>query len=513
MKPLLSFQEAKALDNYVINTYALSSLELVESAGLSLYISMRSTLKELNDKASKILVIAGSGNNGADALTVAKYLLFNGYKNTHIFLHESKNTNIILKTNQIKAICNNIYTYNKPFVADTCWDLIIDGFLGVGATRPLHAMPEPLTQFFYNSSATIAAIDLPSGIFELQTDTPSELEKIATVLAQYTFMVIPLKYTPYTPGFRKSCGTIVEIGNVFPETIPPALPFASKPINKIDYSDISFFVSSISLYTHKYERGSVAIYGGSLSYTGAPMLAARAAEATGAGLVTLRVSKTIFACYAGYPSGIIVEDDAVSLNREIHAVLCGPGWENNEKNRNIFITLYKKKIPLVVDATCLAFLDTQFIQQIEIDNILICTPHVAEMARLAVALTLYDSNEIALREVLYNTKHVILKAASILNAVIVLKAATTWIASPHGSIFIYDGVNPSLAVGGSGDVLSGCIAAFLSRNPYNPIHAACSAVLLHGKSGELLAAKQGFFDASSLIDMIAQLAYKEIAHG
>ncbi len=513
MKPLLSFSESKALDDYVINTYAMSSLELVEAAGLSLYLSMRSTLKELNDKSLHILVVAGTGNNGADALTVAKYLLFSGYKNTHIFLHESKNANIIQKIKQIKTICNNLYTYNNFFSTEIRWELIIDGYLGVGATRPLRDIPEPLASIFYHSKAPIASIDVPSGIFELPADTPSELEKFSTVLAQYTFMIAPSKYAAYTPGFRKACGTIVEIANVFPDTIPPTLPFASTHINKIDYSDISLFTAPISLFVHKYERGSVAIYGGSMSYTGAPMLAARAAEAAGAGLVTLRVPETLFSYYTGHTSGIIIEEDTISANRQIHAVLCGPGWENNEKNRNIFIALYKKGIPLVLDATCLAFLDAQFIQQIEKDNIIICTPHVAEMARLAVTITLYDSYEIALRDILYNTKQVILKAATMLNAVIVLKAATTWIASPDGSIFIYDGVNPSLAVGGSGDVLSGCIAAFLSRNPHNPILAACSAVLLHGKSGELLAAKQGFFDASSLIDIIAQLAYKEIAHG
>lgn len=513
MKPLLSFQESKSLDEYVMNAYAISSLELIESAGLSLFLSMRKDLQELHAASARILVIAGTGNNGADALTVAKYLLFNGYNNTSIFLHESKNTNVILKTNQIKSICNNIYTYNNPPPYGNQWDLIIDGFLGVGATRPLLDMPELLSTIYCHSNAPIAAIDIPSGTFELPPDTFSLQEQFSIISAHYTFMVSPQKYAAYTPGFRKACGTIFEISNVFPHTIPPALPFASSPINTIDYSDIAHFASQISLFVHKYERGSVAIYGGSMSYTGAPMLAARAAEAAGAGLVTLRVPETLFSVYAGYASGIIIEAEHATQNRQIHAVLCGPGWENSEKNRNTFIALYKKQIPLVSDATCLAFIDTQFLQLINTENILICTPHVAEMARLVVALSILGSYETALQAVLYNTKHVLRKVSSMLNAVIVLKAATTWIASPDGTIFIYDGANPSLAVGGSGDVLSGCIASFLSRNPRNPIHAACSAVLLHGRSGEILASERGFFDASSLIDTIAQLSYKEITHG
>lgn len=513
MKPLLSFKESKALDEYVITTYGISSLELVESAGLSIFLAMRSALKELNDLSARILVIAGSGNNGADALTVAKYLLFYGYTNTSILLHESKNANIALKTNQLKAICNNLYTYNNPPPFDSSWDVIIDGFLGVGTTRPLLELPEHLASVLCNSKAPVVAIDVPSGIFELQTDTSSLPAQFTVISAQYTFMISPLKYTAFTPGFRKACGTIFEIGNVFPHTIPPALPFSSTQINKIDYSDIALFTSQISLFSHKYERGSILVYGGSTSYTGAPLLAAHAAEAAGAGLVTLRVPETIFELFAGQTSGIIIETDSSTQSRQIHACLCGPGWENNEKNRNTFITLYKQKVPLVIDATCLAFLDTQFLQYRNTENILICTPHVAEMARLVVALSMYDTYETALKEVLYNTKHVLCTASSLLHAVIVLKAATTWIASPDGTIFIYDGVNPSLAVGGSGDVLSGCIAAFLSRNPQNPIHAACSSVLLHGKSGELLAAQHGFFDAANLIDTIAQLSYKEIFHG
>lgn len=510
MKPLLSFQESQALDAYFVNTCFMSFIELIESTASHIFRSMLFTIPELTRKDANILVIAGSGNNGADAVTVAKYLLFSGFINTTILLHEYKNTNIATKVKQLQAICNNIYTY-KNFPARSSWDLIIDGYLGTGTNRPLQDLDTILKETLFTTQIPIAAIDLPSGVYEAENNCC--VTSPLLVPARYTFTVAPEKAAAYFPGFRKACGNIFPVTHIFPEVLPSALPFSHSAIQKIDFEDFPFFKTTIAPYNHKYERGSVAVYGGCKNYSGAVLLASKAAESAGAGLVSLRVSDDLYSSLCGTVTGIIIEPEKSEKPRKVHAIVCGPGWEYNDDNRRKFYTLYNNDLPLVADATSLQFLDAQFLTQVSSKKTLVCTPHMAEMAQLLVSLSLCNSIDESMHAVLYNTKNILLQAAKFLHAIIVCKSATTWIASPSGTFYVYDGCTAALAVGGSGDILAGCIASFLSRNSDEPMTAVASAVLLHGQAGKNLAASSGFFDSSKLIDEIARITYKELVYG
>ena len=510
MKQLVSFEDSKNLDKaMLVEPYNMSGSELMESASRGIVSAMLEVLRELQNKDIHILILAGNGNNGMDALTIARYFLFAGYTNLSVLVHNKIFMQAESKISQVRGICKAIFTFENTSPADLKgFSLIVDGLLGTGADRPIENFNFIDMLLKYNPEAQVVSIDIPSGIFEAAVSPIAGNSFGNIVPADHTFSILPLKYQCFLPGFRKYCGIIHEIPLVFPLEEVASVTAEKNRVQLLEHDDLIKFVPALRPTVHKYERGSVLIYSGSIGSTGAPLLAAKSSISSGAGLVTLRVPEQVYTLIAGALTGIIIEPDTVSNKRNFNAALCGPGWEVHDSNKNILQELWAGGLPLVVDASALHLITSDFLEDTPTssEKKIVCTPHIGEMSKMLVTLDMAQTYEDALRMVSYETGRIAGKLAKRLGAVVLVKAACTWIASPSGNMYVYDGCEPGLAVGGSGDVLAGIVVSLLSRGA-SAEQAACAAVLAHGMAGKKLASDSGFFDASELIDKLSLLMY------
>lgn len=247
----------------------------------------------------------------------------------------------------------------------------------------------------------------------------------------------------------------------------------------------------------KEQRGRVLVVGGSLRYPGAIVLAARAAARSGAGVVTVACARSVAEAVAGsdpnltfFPlaeaqPGVVATAAAAQLTtvfgEKIKAMLIGPGLSHGTGTDEFVAAVLRnaRSVATVVDADGLNALARTEDWTKLIPPKCVLTPHDGEAARLAGRVVPAGSGRIAFAE----------RHAREWGAVVVLKGPVT-VVTDGKRTFVHDQPNPTLGVGGSGDVLAGSIAAFLARG-LAPLAAACAGVWVHGRAGALLASEIG----------------------
>ena len=257
--------------------------------------------------------------------------------------------------------------------------------------------------------------------------------------------------------------------------------------------------------THKGDYGKLLIAGGAVGYTGAPTLCARAAVRAGAGLVYLGVPAPIyeitavkndeampFPLSADAKGGVSPTAAEEVLTRLSGCDVCalGPGMGKGEGTAAVVrAVLERASVPLVLDADALNVLRPLLPLLRSYPAPAVLTPHAGEFARLGGELT-GDPAADALR------------FSQEWNCTVVLKGHRSVIAFPDGQVFVTTHGNPGMAKGGSGDVLTGVIAALLGQMP--PKRAVNTGVYLHALAGDLCAARQGEY-AMTATDLIETL--------
>lgn len=236
---------------------------------------------------------------------------------------------------------------------------------------------------------------------------------------------------------------------------------------------------------HKGNFGKVLVIGGSVGYTGAPVLAARGAERTGAGLVTVMVPGEVYPivaarCESVMARPILSVENALSFARGCDAVLIGPGLGREPGAEELALTLIRAlDCPVVIDADGINALSGHMnVLDARWGRTTILTPHEGEFARLRGALSGEDRLQAA-RD--FAQAH---------GCILVLKGHNTVTASPDGRCWVNANGNSGMAKGGSGDVLGGMILALLGQGAAAE-SAAALAVYLHGRAGDLAAADKG----------------------
>ena len=260
----------------------------------------------------------------------------------------------------------------------------------------------------------------------------------------------------------------------------------------------------------KEQRGRVLVVGGSLRYPGAVVLASRAAARSGAGVVTVATARSVAEVIASgdpnltfYPlaeaqPGVVATAAAAQLTtvfgEKIRAMLIGPGLSHGTGTDEFVAAVLRnaKGVPTVVDADGLNALARTEDWTTLLPPRCVLTPHDGEAARLAGRVVPAGGGRTAFAE----------RHARQWGAVVVLKGAIT-IVTDGKRTFVHDQPNPTLGVGGSGDVLGGAIAAFLARG-LAPLGAACAGVWVHGRAGALLASEIGESGAlaSDIVDAL-----------
>jgi hydroxyethylthiazole kinase-like uncharacterized protein yjeF len=226
--------------------------------------------------------------------------------------------------------------------------------------------------------------------------------------------------------------------------------------------------------THKYLRGAALVFSGPALRTGASRLAAQAALAAGAGLVTIIGEIEALKEHAAHVTAIMLREidaDLSAIDDRAHAAAIGPGAGVSDGTRDTVLALLERRIPLVLDADALtSFSDNPDELFAALHDQAVLTPHEGEFARLFPDLDRRHRH------------HAAGKAATRCGAVMLLKGSETVIAAPDGRLGLNDHASPWLATAGSGDVLTGLITGVMAQGA-KAYEAACIAAWLHGDIG------------------------------
>ncbi|RPJ04144.1 MAG: NAD(P)H-hydrate dehydratase [Spirochaetaceae bacterium] len=486
------------IDQKSQENFGIPSILLMESAGTS---ALRILLKEAWNNVlphGRFVFLCGKGNNGGDAMVMAREILSMGKMDLAIILVAGapKNDSPAMTNLEIckKLGIQTIDMSNDQVKTEAGLEsasVIFDGIFGTGFSGEMQKPIASIIEKTNRISCIKIAIDNPSGLGESYRSGDIIFQ------AEYTLAMGLPKDCMYFPSARPMCGKIMIIPVCFPKTL---LENPAQAGILITHEDIQNYLKPVALHSYKKNRGHISIFAGTAGLAGAAILASRAASRSRTGLVTVYTDSSAYASIASQSSSVMVRDYTTAMPADADiksthtAILVGPGFGLLSQQEAIFYRLVKSGLPIVIDADAITLLTRLLTKEkLRFSSNAIITPHPGELSRL----TGLDTSKI-----LENPMPVLKKTAADLEAFIVLKTHVTFIVSPDGSYYVYDGMNPAMGTGGSGDVLAGLIAGLLASG-LSPLDAACCGVLVHGKAGLQAFKSAGWFVAEDLIPFIS----------
>jgi len=480
------------IDRRAQEEYSIPGQLLMENAGLKTYLRLRERLWGGGLPGGPVVFVAGKGNNGGDALVIARQCYVDGMRGGTIV---SVGATESLQTEICRKLGIPVYEWPDAAAREAIAraEVLVDGLTGTGLRGSLRAPLDEAAAAMNASAAYTIAIDVPSGVGD------SFRPSFPAVQAELTVTMGLPKLCLYLPHARPLCGEIV----IVPIGFPPALVDAEDiPGELMTLSTVRSMVPAVAATAYKNKRGTVGVFAGAIGTTGAAVLASQAAARSRAGLVTLFITPEAYPLTAPRLGGVMVrpcdfdscepsEADVVRFDVR----LVGPGWGISASRRRWLRALFAAGAG-VLDADGLNLLAEEEFDGLDLRGRWILTPHPLEFARLA---------KLSRDEVLDDPLPPLLYLSKTLQAVIVLKSHVTYVASPNGRYWVLDGMTPALGTGGSGDLLAGVIAGFLAGG-LAPEAAACAGVLVHNRAGRRGFAELGWFAAEDLLPYISREA-------
>ncbi len=479
--------EMKDLDRRATEEFGLSQDLLMENAGQAVHFVIS---QELGIKNNKFVVFCGGGNNGGDGLVVARKIHSDGGE-VKIFLldDEAKFKGAAIKNFEIVSRMpieiSRINSIESVIAELFDCDAVVDCVFGTGLVRNVNGLYKDVIQLINESQCTVFSVDIPSGI---NGDT-GEVMGVA-VEADYTVAFgLPKVGNMIYPGYEH-CGKLY-LSHI---SFPPAL-YNTNSIKVAINNPVE--LPQRATDTHKGSYGKALFVAGSSSYLGAPYFSALSFLKAGGGLSYLAAPKTIWPFLASKgseivfvpqketPSGSIAlenKEELLKFSQTVDLVVLGPGLslvkETQELAQNLAPEIDK---PLIIDGDGITAIaeDMEKIKRRKAPTIL--TPHLGEMSRIA---------KMEIGEINKNKIDVLQRTAKELNAVIILKGAHSLIGYPDGTVFINVSGNSGMATAGSGDVLTGTIAAMHGLGLVLE-DAVRMGVFIHGFAGDIAAVDKG----------------------
>jgi len=475
---LLTVEEMYRADAATIDS-GTPGIELMENAGAAIAEQIRNRWARRS-----IIVLCGPGNNGGDGFVVARLLAEDGWPVTLALLGERDG----LKGDAATAAARwagSVLRLNVHVLDDA--ELVVDALFGAGLSRPLDGVARSVVEAINDRKLACVAVDVPSGV-------SGDTGEVVSVASQCRLTVT---------FFRRKPGHLLMPGRAFAgETVVSQIGIEPDVLNSFN---VRAFANGPALWLsrypwptardHKYGRGHVLIAGGA-AMTGAARLSARGAYRAGAGLVTIASPPSAVPIYAGDLAGLLVsavandeEFTSLLVDPRKNAVLVGPGCGVNRTTRHMALAALRADKAVVLDADALTVFEDKPSELFEAlaGRKTVLTPHDGEFARL------FESVGDKLSRVR--------AAAAACGAVVILKGTDTVIAAPNGRAAVNDNGPPTLATGGTGDVLAGFIVG-LQGQGMEPFDAACCGVWLHGEAARLFG--PGLI-ASDLPEMLPQV--------
>ncbi len=422
---------------------------------------------------TKIVVVAGPGNNGGDGFVAARLLAERGYP-VRILLVGDR-ARLSGDAGQAAAAWDGAIEGAAP-AALAGAGLVIDALFGAGLDRKVTGLGAAMIEAINACGAPVIAVDLPSGI-------NGENGAVMGVAVKAAESVTFFRRKPghlLLPG-RWHAGrvSVIDIGipaSVLAEVRPQA--FANGP----GLWGRPF--PRPRIYAHKYARGHAVVVSGGIATTGAARLAARAALRAGAGLVTIASPREALAVNAAASLAVMVRpvDGAEELagllgDRRLNAVVIGPGGGVGSDMRTQVLAALGGERAVVLDADALTSFadDPAALAAASRDRArsVVLTPHRGEFDRLFKNVIQSVDNNYKI--------HLTREAARYTGAVVLLKGPDTVVAAPDGRAAVNENAPPWLATAGSGDVLAGLIGGLLAQG-MPAFEAACAGAWLHGEA-------------------------------
>ena len=491
------------LDKYTIDHEPIKSIDLMERAALRLTDSIVS----IWDKNMKVVVFAGPGNNGGDALAVARMLAVRGYNvSTWLFNTAGRlsddckmNRERLKDVKQVASFVMVTEEFDPPTLDEQT--LVVDGLFGSGLNKPLTGGFASLVKYVNASPAKVVSIDIPSG---LMTESNEYNVRTNIMRADVTLTLQQPKLSFLFPENQQFIGRVevLDIG-----ISQEGMDKTDAHFYILEKGDVTPCIKRRDPFAHKGTMGHALLVAGCRGMAGAAMLAAKACLRAGAGKVTVHTPAcNTLPLQIGVPEVVLDVDSDTNMVSEAVDTECfkamgiGPGLGNNENTAIAVIgQMRRAQCPIVVDADALNILAAHkaWLQQIPQGAIL--TPHIGEFDRLEGAST--DSYERLSKAMLLAERQ---------QAYIVLKGHNTAIVTPGGRVLFCPTGNPGMATAGSGDVLTGIITALLARG-YTQGESCAIGTYLHGLAGDIAARELGeeSLIASDIINSLPK-AFKEL---
>jgi len=505
---VLDAGQMREADRQTIDVIGIPSAVLMENAGRQVVAAMETAFAPL--AGGRVAILCGCGNNGGDGFVVARVLWQRGIQ-AQVY--------VIGRLDQVRgdarANLDVLGRLGLPVVeiqSDQDWelhsgevlrsDLVVDAMFGTGLASPLRGLHKTVAEDLNAVGVPVVAVDLPSGL-SADSETPIGTTVHATLTVTLAAPKLPLMLPPA----ETLAGTVVVADIGIPRTVIEGV--SGRRVDRLMREEVRALVPERPPDAHKGTFGHLLIAAGSRGRTGAAHLAAEGGLRSGVGLVTVATPASsmpiVAALGASYMTLPLEEtlDGAVAaaavervLGGSHDAIAAGPGLGTGpEQAAFVKALLARAAVPLVLDADALTVLagDTSLLRG-RPDRPVVITPHPGEMARLAgttaaevQAQRLTVAREFAVAHGVY----------------VILKGHRTLIAGPDGAVVINATGNPGMATGGTGDVLTGMIGAWLAQG-LAPAHACALAVYLHGAAGDLAAADVGEV-AMTASDLLPQL--------
>jgi len=476
--------QIKQLDAYTIEHEPVSSIDLMERSARAI----TRAITDLWGVQTPIVVFAGPGNNGGDALAAARMLADQGYQlkvylfNIHDKLSDdcAANKQRLIDTKKVKDFTEVKEEFDPPqLTADI---VVLDGLFGTGINKPLSSGFASLVRYINASPAKVVSIDIPSGLMP-EDNTMNISSKI--IKADYTLTLQLPKLAFFLSDMQQFLGEVKTLDiNLSKEGIS-MLP---ADYELTEAADVKAMMKKRDLFAHKGDMGHACIVAGSYGMAGAAVLATKACMRSGAGKVTVHTTRrNNDIVQTAVPEAIMSLDreetyisDVKSIN-EFSAVGIGPGIGTKESTGTAMMTVVRNPdVPIVLDADALNILGTHQAWIERLPKGIILTPHPKELERLT---NVHNMNSF---ERLSRAKEL----AQHLQAYIILKGHYSALCKPDGKVVFNPTGNPGMATAGSGDVLTGIITGLLARG-YERETACILGMYLHGLAGDIAANELG----------------------
>lgn len=505
---IVTVEQIRQLDREAVEVYGISEEILMENAGASV---VKLIEQELGVEGRSFVVVSGTGNNGGDGFVVARHLWSRGGEVEVFVVGNMERIKGVAKTNlerleKIGIPVTNITNSEDIDLLEESIeeaDAVIDALFGTGISREVTGVYREVIESINALSRLVFSVDIPSGI-----NGNNGMVMGVAVRADYTVTFgLPKLGNILYPGFDY-CGELYVSYISYPREL------IEKPDLGIETND-PIPLPRRKPDGHKGEFGKALFVAGSAGYLGAPYFASMSFLKAGGGYSVLATSKSIVPFLGSKASEVVYIpleetetgsiayenlEQIVELSERADIVVVGPGLSLNEETQRLVVDLLARiEKPVIVDGDGITAVAKRKNVFKERKHYTILTPHLGEMSRLT---------GLSIDEIKENRVKVLVDTCKELDAIIVLKGAHSLIGTPDGRVYVNMTGNSGLATAGSGDVLTGTIAAMYGLG-LNIVDAVRMGVFVHGLAGDIASYYLGEdgVTASSILESLPFAVY------